>query len=47
MYEILYNVGVESSAKWGDDYSSQFISEYGHGSARDTLTGEDLSRLFE
>jgi hypothetical protein len=47
MYETLYNVGVESAAKWGEDYSSQFISEYGHGSAIDTLTGEDLSRLFD
>ena len=47
MYETLYNVGVESAAKWGDDFASQFISEHGHGSAIDTLTGEDLSRLFD
>ena len=42
IYGILHEAEVESVGKWGEDFSQSYVSEYGHGTAIDPLTGEPI-----
>ena len=46
MYRILYETGIEASTQFGDNYSEDFIQQYGKDSSLDSLTQEDLTKLF-
>ena len=45
VYGILHEAEFTSAAKWGEDFGQKYVSEYGHGTATDPLTGEPVINL--